>query len=376
MELTALASTYGEFYAPFYSVRVGGADVLRDLAVAVSQVEVDLMLGGTSRFSFTVSDCYSHKKHAFQTASGGDLMQVLTFGAEVEIFMGYRDRKSAPIAVRGLITEITTNFPESGTPELAIAGSDHGFILTMGKSSRTWTNARDSDAAREIVSFNNLDATIETTNEQHAQIEQNQETDWEFLKKLADRNYFELYVDESKKLHFGNPNDKGGAVARLVYGEGLLSFKPVANLAGQVSKVEVYGWDKMQKKAIVGIATTGEESGVSGKSAGQHVNSLVRDPSKRPTLRLRQPVFTQAEANQRAKAALSENAKKFLTGEGEAIGLPEVRPDRNVELANLGDPFSKTYYIQQATHKIDANGYRTRFKVKEPDYVANRRPNK
>ena len=91
----------------------------------------------------------------------------------------------------------------------------------------------------------------------------------------------------------------------------------------------------------------------------------MRDPSKRPTLRLRQPVFTQAEADQRAKAALNERAKKFLTGEGETIGLPEIRPDRNVELAKLGAPFSKTYYIQQATHKIDTSGYRTRFKLKE-----------
>ena len=365
MELVALAKTYGEFYAPCYVVRIGRSDLMRDLAVAVSQVEVDMMLGACSRFSFTVSDCYSHKLHAFQTASGGDLLKVLTFGAEVEICMGYGDSKSAPIAVSGLITEITTSYPENGSPELAIAGYDHGFTLTMGKSSRTWSGARDSAAAHEIASFNNLDATIETTNEQHAQIEQNQESDWEFLKKLADRNHFELYVDERKKLHFGKPNDKAGAIVRLVYGEGLLSFKPVANLAGQVSKVEVYGWDKKTKKAIVGVATTGEESGLSGKSGGQHLKSLVRDPSKQPTLRLRQPVFTQAEADQRAKAALSESAKQFLTGEGEAIGLPELRPDRNVELASLGEPFSKTYYIQQATHKIDGNGYRTRFKVKE-----------
>ena len=76
-------------------------------------------------------------------------------------------------------------------------------------------------------------------------------------------------------------------------------------------------------------------------------------------------MFTQAEADQRAKAALNERAKQFLTGEGEVVGLPEVRPDRNVQLDGLGVPFSKVYYIQQATHKIDSNGYRTRFKVKE-----------
>ena len=365
MELAVLSNNYGNFYAPAYSVRIGRDDLMRDLVVAVSQVEVDMVLGAASRFSFTVTDCYNHEMRAFQTGRGSDLLKILTFGAEVEICMGYGDAKSTPVAVKGMITEITTSFPEGGSPDLAIAGYDHGFAMTIGKNSRTWTKASDSDAVHEIASFNNLNALVETTTEKHAQIEQNQESDWEFLKKLADRNHFELYVDEQKTLHFGKPNDKAGAVVRLVYGQGLLSFKPEANLAGQITKVEVYGWDKNTKKAIVGVATAGEESGLTGKSAGQHLNTFVRDPDKRPTLRLRQPVFSQSEANQRAKAALNERAKQFLTGDGETIGLPEIRPDRNVELANLGAPFSKTYYIQQATHKIDTNGYRTRFKVKE-----------
>jgi phage protein D len=365
MELAALAKTYGEFYAPCYAVRIGGSDLMRDLAVAVSQVDVDMKLGEASHFSFTVTDCYSHKSETFQTGRGADLLKLLSFGAEVEICMGYGDARSTPTAIRGLITEITTNFPESGSPELSIAGLDHGFSLTTGQRSRTWKDALDSDAVHEIASFNNLNDNIEATKGLRKQIEQNQESDWSFLKKLADRNHFELYVDETNTLHFGQPNDKGGAVIRLVYGEGLLSFKPEANLYGQVSKVEVYGWDKNTKKAFVGVASAGEESGLSGKSGGQHLNSLVRDPAKRPTLLLRQPVFSQAEADQRAKAALNERAKDFLTGDGESMGLPELRPGRNVELAGLGAPFSKTYYIKEATHKIDGNGYRTRFKVKE-----------
>lgn len=365
MELVTLSNNYGNFYAPAYAVRIGRADVMRELLVAVSQVEVDLKLGTASRFSFTLTDCYSHKFHAFKSGRGQDLLPLLALGAEVEVCMGYGDAKTTPLAVSGIITEITTSFPETGAPELSVAGFDHGFPLTIGRNSRTWTEARDSDAVHEIASYNNLDADVQTTNETHPQIEQNQESDWGFLKKLADRNHFELYVDERKKLHFRSPNDNGDAIVRLVYGEGLLSFRPEANLASQVARVEVYGWDRQQKKPIVGVATAGEESGLSGKSAGQVLNGLVRDPSKRPVLRLRQPVFTQAEADQRAKAALSESAKEFLTGDGETIGVPEIRPDRNVELANLGEPFSKVYYIEQATHKIDTSGYRTRFKVKE-----------
>lgn len=365
MELATLSRGYGEFYAPSYAVRLGRADLMRDLLVPVSQVEVDMMLGAASRFTFTLTDCYSHKLHAFKTGRGEDVLGLIAFGAEIEVCMGYGDAKSTPPAVKGIITEISTSFPDAGSPELIVSGYDHGFPLTLGKNSDSWKMQTDSDVVKKIASINNLDAIVETTKEKHKQIEQNQESDWEFLKKLADRNHFELYVDERRTLLFGKPNDKASAVVKLAYGEGLLNFKPEANLAGQISKVEVYGWDPKAKKAIVGRATAGEESGLSGKSAGQRLNAFVRDPAKQPTLRLRQPVFTQAEADQRAKAALNERAKQFLTGDGEAIGLPEIRPDRNLELTKLGDPFSKTYYIQQATHKIDGNGYRTRFKVKE-----------
>ena len=244
MELVTLSKNYGNFYAPAYTVRIGRADLMRDLMVSVAQVEVDMVLGAASRFTFTLNDCYSHKYNSFKTDRGEDLLPLLAFGAEVEVCMGYGDAKSTPLVLSGMITEITTSFPEGGSPELSVSGFDHGFSLTVGKNSRTWTKARDSDAAHEIASFNNLDATIETTTEKHAQIEQNQESDWEFLKKLAERNHFELYVDEQRKLHFAKPNDKADAVVRLLYGQGLLSFKPEANLTGQVSRVEVYGWDR------------------------------------------------------------------------------------------------------------------------------------
>lgn len=371
MELSTLAKTYDDFYAPAYAVRLGRDDLMRDLLVAVSQVEVDLTLGGMSRFSFTVSDCYDHEAHTFLTGRRADLLEILTFGLEVEVCVGYGDAKSMPTAIAGMVTEISTSFPEGGSPELTVSGYDHSFPLTLGKNSRTWKQARDSDAAHEIASFNNLGAVIETTGEKHAQIEQNQQSDWDLLKKLADSpNFFEIYVDEKKRLHFAKPNDKADPVARLVYGQGLLSFKPQANLAGQIAAVEVYGWDPKTKKAIVGKAGGGEESGVAGKTAANYLNAFVRDPSKKPTLRLRQPVFTQSEAEARAKAALNERAKDFVTGEGDSIGLPELRPDRTVLLDNLGTRFSKKYYIEQATHKIDTNGYRTHFKVRTRSYDA------
>ncbi|MET4023181.1 contractile injection system protein, VgrG/Pvc8 family [Bradyrhizobium sp. S3.2.12] len=377
MELVDLSRGYGDFYAPAFTVRLAGADIARDLSVAVSEVEVDMVLGAASRFSFTLSDCYSHKLHAFNTGSGADLLELLTFGTAVEICIGYGDAMSTPTAIIGMVTELSTNFPETGSPDLIVSGYDHAFPLTLGKNSDSWQGRTDSDVVQQIASFHNLTAAVEPTTEKHPQIEQNQESDWDFLKKLAERNsdadhsnHFEVYIDpggavKRPTLHFGVPRVRDAPTVRLVWGEGLLSFKPEANLAGQVSKVEVYGWDVARKQAIVGHASADDGSGPQGKSVSQYLNSLVRAPGKEPTLRLRQPVFTQAEADKRAKAALGEKTKKFLTGDAEAVGLPELRPDRTVQMDNLGEAFSKAYYIEQATHRVDSGGYRTRFKVRE-----------
>lgn len=365
MDLVTLSDRYANFYAPTFSIRIGRDDLTRDLLLAVSQVEVDLDLGKTSRFSFTVTECYNQEKHVFETGRGEDAIKLLNFGGEVDICIGYGDAKSVPVMLRGVITEIATNFPETGAPELTIAGSDHGFPLTLGKNSQSSSGDLDSNVVQKIASRNNLNTKIKATTEQLPQIEQNQESDWEFLKKLAERNHFELFVDDKRTLHFAPPDDKATEILRLAWGEGLLSFRPLANLAGQVGRVEVYGWDRNRKEPIIGVARAGEESGLTGKSAGQRLAGFVRDPRKLPTLRLRQPVFTQSEANARAKAALNERAKQFLTGDTESVGLPEIRPNRIVFLDKLGRAFSKNYYVQQATHKVDSNGYRTRFKVKE-----------
>lgn len=370
MDLSALSARYGAFYAPAFFVRVDGEDLMRKHRVPVSQVEADLALGTAGRFSFTVVDAYSFKDQRFQSGTGRALLDLLGFGARVEICMGYGDAKTVPVIMRGVITEVTTNFPEAGSPELAVSGYDNAFPLTNGKRSHTWSSARDSDAVQEIARAYNLQAAIERTPVQEAQTEQNQESDFEFVKKLADRNHFELYVDDSGKdsvLRFARPNDRAGAVLTLAWGAGLLSFRPSANLAGQVGQVEVYGWDPKRLEKIVGRAGRGELSGLGARqrSAGDLFAAFGAAGAREPVMRLRQPVFTQAEADTRARAALNENAKQFVTGEAESIGLPELLPDRNVELASLGQPFSRTYYVDQATHRIDANGYRTRFKVKE-----------
>ena len=80
---------------------------------------------------------------------------------------------------------------------------------------------------------------------------------------------------------------------------------------------------------------------------------------------IRAAVDTPDEANERARATLEERAQEFATGNGECIGLPVIVPDVNIALRGIGRTFSKVYYVNQATHSLDGNGYRTKFQVAE-----------
>ena len=49
---------------PAFVVEVDGQALTQDLAIGVSQVEVDLSLGAAGRFSFTVVDTYDQARSA------------------------------------------------------------------------------------------------------------------------------------------------------------------------------------------------------------------------------------------------------------------------------------------------------------------------
>lgn len=369
MDLADFSKQNGGFYAPTFLVKVDGQAMTQSLGLAISQAEVEVGLASAGRFSFTVTNSFSLKSRAFETTSGRPAFELLRFGAGVDVHMGYGDFSRLPLMIRGTITEVTTSFSEGGSPELTVAGYDGLFPMTLGKRSRSWPQKADSDIASMLATDYGLTAAVDST-DQLPQIEQNQESDFDLLKKLADRNHFEFYVSPpaggsgSGTLRFGRPKDAGEGVVTLLWGRTLLNFKPEVNLAAQVTQVEVYGWNSDNKQPIVGKAAAGEETGrdPGRRSGGQRLQQAL---GRSVVLQVRQPVFTEAEATRRAKAILNDHAKKFLTGDAESIGVPDLRPDRNITLGNLGEPFSKTYYIQQTVHKVDSSGYRTRIKLKE-----------
>jgi phage protein D len=356
------------FYAPAFNVLVARQNLVRDLHLEVTSVQVDNVLKGADRFSIVINNGFDVSKREFLKAGDKTLPEFFEVGSPVEIHMGYGDRHNLDLMLIGIVTELNTSFPSSGLPQLTVSGYDYSYCLTKGTGSKNWEKLKHSDVVRKIAKDFNLKPIVDDTKVVQPQTGRSLQSAGNFVTELAERNGFEFFVTE-KELIFRKPaNDQKGAI-ELEWGRGLLSFSPEINLSEQVTQVEVYGWDIQNKKPIVGHAKKGDEPGrdqqsLCGKkraSGSEYLQKLCK--KEESTLRVREPVFSQQEADQRARAILTRRAEGFVGGRGESIGIPEIKANRNITLKGLGCFFNTTFYIRQATHTVDGSGYRTTFEV-------------
>lgn len=359
MELAKIVSANGQFYVPSFQILLAEKDIVRQLLIPVSGVSVDLTMKAHSRFSFTIINTYDLKENDFRSGKNESILSLLALGAEIKISMGYGTIKQEDLLIVGTITELSTSYPDSGSPELAVSGYDKGFVLAIGKISETLQNVNDSEVVQHIMARRELDVQAETLTDTKTRKVQNQQSDFEYITKLAAQHSFTFYFKE-KTLYFGKPHDDAAPVVTMAWGKGLLNFKPEMNLAGQYGGVKVMSADPVAGRDIVAYAKVNDEG---DPTIATNINDLLK-LSTEPLLQIQHPVHSQSDANSLALALAKDIKRKQLTGDGESLGVSAIRPDTTIKLENLGERFDKTYYVEQATHKVDSGGYRTRFKVR------------
>lgn len=353
MTFEEIARKYSNFYAPGFQVIIEGEDILKKDLVEVTEVTFEDMLEGADRFSISIND------------PGAKWLDKGLFepGKEVEVKMGYLDKLATMIV--GEIISLRPSFPADGTPKLEISGYDLSHQFTRVSKYRSFQNMKDSDVVGAIASEakHKLGTQTETTDTVHPFIVQDRQTDYDFIKSLADRNSFEFLVRE-RTLYFQKTRINRSAITTLEYGSSLLSFSPELNTADQVSEVTVRGWNPATKEEIVGRARRGSEEArqSGGRSGGDMVESIYGAVEARV---LDRPVFTQQEADSLARSRLNRVAEGLIKGSAQCIGIPEIRAGENIELTGLGKKFSKKYYIERSTHTMSGSGYTTTFEVKE-----------
>ena len=287
-----------------------------------------------------------------------------SIGAEVLIFLGAPRDKQRQKLFDGEITALEPNFAPDGI-RLVASGYDRAHRLHRNRKTRTFQKMRASQIVAKVVSEAGLSAKAQATDEQHEFVQQNNETDWEFIHRLASKINYEVVMD-GRNLNFREIPEQLPQPLELEYGENttngsavrLHSFYPRATAAQQVKEVVVRGWDPKQKRAIVGKATVQQR----GSKIGISRNDVLKSFGDGVVTVADAPVTTVDEANALAKSVGWYVGDGFVGAFGTCEGNPRVKAGATLKIKGLGAEFSGTYRCSATTH-VYGGGYRTSFEV-------------
>ncbi len=342
-----------------FIVKVNGTNLDESHQARVSEVSVEQSLHLPDMFAIRVFDAGDPSQSGRADYYMNLDMGAYKVGDEVEILMGHQDDPKA--LTKGEVTSVELEIDQARGPVLTIRGYDRSHRLHRGRQIRSYLQMSDSDIVSKVAASVGLAAQTDSTSTRHEYVLQYNQTNWEFLRELAARNGFELFVQD-RTLHFRKPKPGQQPGPELRLGENLLSVRTRVGSAYQAKEVVVRGWDPKSKQPIVGKATSGKLAPKTGLAkSGQQVAQQFGGGT---VYVVNHPIDDQTEAKNTAEAIFDELDGTYVQAEGTCLGDPTLKPGVTVKMSTIGQQLSGDYYVTSAVHRISAyEGYTTSFVV-------------
>lgn len=284
---------------------------------------------------------------------------LLGIGGELEIRLGYPGLPQ--LVFLGDIAGMDLTLSASAVPSVTVRGYDALQRMMRGEKTRDFKKTMDSDIASTIAQDYGLSIKVEGSPIQYEHILQMLQSDFKFLSQRAKDIGFELRV-EGRDLLFRKRKHDQPPTLTLTAERDLLDFSASVSASGQVSKVEVKGWDPIANKPITGQAWSDTQVPMGTKVGSEAAKNAFGGVTRTLT---DYTVSTQPQAEQLAREQLEKIALAYSQGNGTCIGRPDLRAGMSLKLEGIGKRFSGNYYVTSTTHIYSpAQGYRTRFSVR------------
>ena len=280
--------------------------------------------------------------------------QPFQIGSTLEIRLGAREDLTTTSLFKGEIVTLEPTFGAGGV-ELLVRGFDRSHVLLRARRVRTFQNQTSSDIVGKIVREAGFSAECDASGEPHEFIQQDNESDWDFIWRLADRVGFEFVV-EGQTAHFRKPSPEGAI--ELEWPTVLHSFSPRVTAVQQVQKVTLLAHDPMTKQAIDVTVSSPDQIAQIGVDREAVAGAFAGGSAHIAT----EPVKSQSEGEAVAQALLDLLANAYVAAEGVTDGDPRIKAGAKVTVSGVGEKFSGTYRVASATHVLRGGStYETRF---------------
>ncbi len=286
-----------------------------------------------------------------------------------------------PVWRKGNILEVSWGYPDDMAPTrevviqkvtgfqtLNVEGHAKSVLMNKLARCRTFENLRRSDVVKKVAQENGYGPSlqdVEDTEHVLPLVTQARMTDAQLLRRLADREGFEFYVDFDG-LHF-HQRRLGQRPIRVLrwftapeVGE-VLSISIENDVTAKPGAVSVRGRDPLRKKDI-------DERGSNEKTQRDSLAPVIEivDPETGSTRlerrNIAEDIRSTAETSSgtaKREADARYRRAQHLTVELTAtvLGDPSLLAKTVVEFQGISQRLSGKYYVREAKHKIDGSGY-------------------
>jgi uncharacterized protein involved in type VI secretion and phage assembly len=374
------AASSGAGSAAYYKYRLGIEDKNgkkgEDFLAQVREVIVEESLYAPSRYTIMVDNPYGPGYDGGKPGKyTNDFTPGDTWGIYFTASMAEPAVFSNPYSGRvisGKSVRIEGDFNPNTQGPIKIIGYDNLYSLTEGIHNRVFPNHTHSDIVKKIAREVGISFTPETIDDDSLKSEyvlQADETNMQFLRKLAAMNAFELFVqcndDGEPLLHFHKPREI--SKLDLTWGENIRSIKPYY-VKLPVDKIKVSYWkydekrlDFVEKSRTEGTTktSTGWNSIRDGKSSANGTATCKVIGSY---------ITSDPESMERvAQSLCNEYQGQFMCAKVEAEGNADIRPGRVIHLPEgqkgpIGN-FAGDYYVTETRHEYVNGVLTTKFTI-------------
>ncbi|HEY1518137.1 MAG TPA: VgrG-related protein [Solirubrobacteraceae bacterium] len=332
-----MSATTAERHVSLYTILVGGSEIDADLSRRVREVRIQNYL----RLPDTCTLAASFPKG--ESGQGEPIDQSpFEIGGSLEVRLGAREDLTTSTVFKGEIVTLEPRWGAGGV-ELLVRAYDHSHVLMRSRNVRTFQNQTSSDIVSKVLTEAGFQSQCDPSGEPHDFIQQDNETDWELIWRLADRSGLELVID-GQMASLRKPSSEGAT--ELQWPATLRSFSPRVTAVQQVDEVTLRAQDPKTKQAIDVSASTPQQVAQIGVARTTVAGAF--DSAK--THIATEPVKSQAEGTSVAQAKLDRLANAYVAIEASTSGNPKIRAGGSVKISGVGEQFSGTYPVTQTVH--------------------------